>query len=165
MRKKKEIIHIKKKLCTFCAQLLKNQLLQLCDHADLTTFYGNMQKVAAYWFDKARPDALTKQMSDFLLQGTVFGSKENKVSVRQARSGGKLGFLRSRLWWPYDDLKVLYPSLDGRPYLLAFYEFRRWLRLLRPGKIAQSTRELKMNNTLSKEKVYLLDTFMKNVGL
>lgn len=143
----------------------KKLFLKLCDDAKLSVFYHHLQKLISYWFEGKQPDKKTLEISDFLISGSLFGTKENKIAVNQARSGGRFGFLRARLWWPYEDLKIQYPSLEGKRYLLLFYEIRRWLHILRPGKMTESLVELKMNQTIKKEKVDRLNRFMKNVGL
>ncbi len=43
---------------------------------------------------------------------------------------GKGKYIMSRIWLPYDDLKGYYENLDGRRYLLLFYEIRRWFRIV-----------------------------------
>ena len=87
------------------------------------------------------------------------------MSVQQARSGGKLRYACSRIWLPYEKLKTHYPSLDGRPALLPLYEIYRWGRLLFCGGVTRSVTELRINNSIGKERAEEAGRLFSELGL
>lgn len=117
----------------------------------LLTFAGAAEALSEVWFgDKAHTD-LTRRMESFVLRGGVYGTTENRVSVQQIKKGGKLRYALSRIWLPYDKLKVRYPSLEGKPILLPIYEVRRWFDLLFCGGAKRGINELKINSSATRE--------------
>lgn len=143
----------------------EKKLMPLLEQSDLCTFYDSLKKLYRYWFEGETPDDLTQQMAEFILRGALFGTGWNKIAIDQSRKGGKIGFIFDRLWWKYDDLKVQYPSLEGKRYLLPIYEVRRWLRLFKRGKAKKSVQQLKVNYSVNAQTAKQLDAFMKRVGL
>ena len=141
------------------------KLKTLCDESDIFSFYENMLKVCGYLFEDKSPEPLVLQILEFLFSGSVFGARNNLIAVNQNRAGGKNKYFFYRIWWSYDDLKEQYPGLRGKKLLLPFYQVRRWLRLLRPGKIKQYAKELKINSEMNPREVADIAEFIKNVGL
>ena len=120
----------------------RNELLA---NGGLLTFAAESESLSEVWFGVGIHTDTTRQMQYYLLKGGVYGTTENRVSVQQVRKGGKIRYAFSRIWLPYDVLKFLYPSLNGKRILLPFYEVFIWLKLLFCGGVKRGVEELKLN--------------------
>ena len=116
----------------------------------LDVFASTAEKLSEVWFGAAVHDDLTRQVEQFVLNGGVYGTTENRVTLQQAKKGSKIRYAFSRIWLPYDTLKFQYPSLNGKRLLLPIYEVRRWFRLVFRGGAKRSAHELKLNSATSK---------------
>ncbi len=143
----------------------EEELQRLCQQSGIYKFYLQICKLMNYWFADEAPDDLLLQMEAYLMDGTVFGTTKNRVAIEQKRNGGQLGYLFSRLFWSYEDLKELYPSLEGKKHLLLWYQFRRWLRLLNPKKFKTASEHLSIGRSSQREEGEKLFDFLTRVGL
>lgn len=126
----------------------KKRLLNECG---LEQFAEKSEKLSQVWFECAQGDDVTEQMERYLLGGGVYGTTENRVSVQQIKKGGKIRYILSRIWMPYENLKYRYPYLNGRKLLLPFYEARRWRQWLFRGRAKNGVQELKINSAIDKQ--------------
>lgn len=141
------------------------KLRDFCREADLLIFYHNLCRLMDCWFSDLPAQGIIGEMSEFILAGGVFGKLENKLMNERARRDGRIGFIFSRIFWPYRDLAVQYPSLEGKIWLTPLYQVRRWCRLLRFKKLKSSVQQLKLNQNLSEKQVTKLAKLMRDVGL
>lgn len=125
----------------------------LLKEGGLEIFSAACERLSQVWFAHAEADEITEQMEAFLLTGGVYGTLEHIVSIQQIKKGGKFRYAMSRIWLPYDQLVLRYPSLTGRKFLLPFYEVCRWCKLLFGGSARKSAHTLKVNFTTSQEKL------------
>ena len=116
----------------------------------LDVFASTAEKLSEVWFGTAEHDDRTRQVEQFVLNGGVYGTTENRVALQQAKKGSKVRYAFSRIWLPYDVLKFQYPFLNGKRFLLPYYEVRRWLRLLFCGGAKRSAHEMKLNSSITK---------------
>ena len=123
----------------------------LLEEGGLSAFAGASEQLSKVWFGGAGHTALTRQMEAYLLGGGVYGTTSNRVSVQQVKRGGKIRYALSRIWLPYDSLKFHYPSLEGKRFLLPFYEIRRWCKLIFRGGARRGINEMHLNATATKE--------------
>lgn len=97
---------------------------ELCDRAALLDFYESVCRLGDVWFSDAEHDDLTCRMEAFLLNGSLFGSSEQRGAAEAAQYG-RFGFVWRTVFMPYRDLKQLYPALDGKPILTPYYQMCR----------------------------------------
>ncbi len=109
----------------------RNDLLK---KGGLLTFAEQAENLSNVWFNKLEHTALTKQMEDYVLDGGVYGSNKNKLTLQRARRGGKNKYIKSRFFMPYAQLKGQYPRLEKHKWLLPFYQVKRWFRVLKKGR-------------------------------
>ena len=102
---------------------------ELCENAALLTFYEHVCRLSDVWFGNAAHDEATKSIEDFILRGGLFGSKEQRSASNAARHG-RTGFLLNTVFMPYQDLKRIYPALDGKPFLTPYYQMCRLINKL-----------------------------------
>lgn len=117
----------------------------------LLTFAKQAEVLSEAWLGNGEHNEITRRMQDYLLKGGVYGTTKNRISVQQIRKGGKIRYAFSRIWLPYDVLKLNYPSLEGKRWLLPIFEVRRWLKLIFCGGFKRSVNELKLNSSITSE--------------
>lgn len=118
---------------------------ELLEKGGLLVFAQAARKLSRVWFGGEAPDELTESLETFLLHGGVYGSVDNRVALNQSARGGKLGYLRSRVFAPYEKLKRYYPILEKHRWLTPVMQVRRWGMLLRPDVAARTKKELAAN--------------------
>ena len=138
---------------------------QLLDKSRLLTFAQACRGLSRVWFGAEAPDEMALQMEAFLLQGGLYGSADNRVAIQQERKGGRLGYLISRIFVPYERLRRYYPVLEKHPYLMPVMQIRRWFMLLRPDVAKMAKAEIAANSTINKEKAEQMQAFLTRLGL
>lgn len=138
---------------------------KLLSDGKLLDFANASRKLSNVWFETGQTDGLMQQMQTFILCGGVFGSRENKVAVQQKKRGGQLGYLISRIFVPYSQLKRYYPVLDKHRYLFPLMQIRRWFMLINPEVAEMARNEMVVNTNITKEKADEMNTFLQNIGL
>ena len=106
---------------------------QLLEKGGLLTFADAAERISEYWMNLTPLDSeryADSVLKDYVLRGGVYGSDSNKQAVDSLELPGQTGGLIKKLWKPYSQLKYWYPHLNGRRYLLPFYEVKRWILLI-----------------------------------
>lgn len=132
---------------------------------DLLKFTNAVRTLSEVWFYGRKPDQLTTQMQEFLLQGGVYGSADNRVALQQKNKGGRVGYLLSRIFIPYAKLKRYYPILEKNPWLMPLMQIRRWFMLLRPDVAKMAKREISVNSNIDSSKAKDMNNFLNDIGL
>ena len=140
-------------------------LMQMCRECELESFFHAAMRLCAFWFDGAESDLLCEQMQAFVLRGGVYGSVENKVSVRHNQSGSGIRYVLSRIFAPYEMLKYYYPALQKHKWLLPFCQVRRWFRLILKRSFKRSAAELSVGQSISKEQAEATAILLERLGL
>ena len=132
----------------------------------LLTFANTARKLSRVWMECEEHDETCLQMQDFLLQGGVYGTSNNRVAIQQTKRGGQLGYILSRVFVPYSKLKGYYPILEKHAWLMPVMQVRRWFMLATNPTVAKNARnEIKVNQNIDKSKADEMNRFLKNVGL
>ncbi len=138
----------------------------LLSRGGLSTFAKSALHLARVWFSDAEHTDLTQQMERLILGGGVYGNRENYVVIQQSKRGGKFRYAISRIWLPYDDLRFYYPSLNGRRWLLPFYEVKRWCRLIFSKQSRKrSVAELRATSNVTDEDKMFIQAHLKQLEL
>ena len=136
-----------------------------CRQCKIEDFYDNVLYLTEVWFEGKPHTDISLQMEEYVLKCGAYGTLENKVIVAQAKQGNKVKYFISRIFLPYDSLKVLYPVLKKHKYLLPIMQVRRWIGLIFGGKLKRSVRELSINQSVSKAQVSDAKLFLEKIGL
>ena len=133
----------------------------------LYTFAQKAVRLSKYWFCEEKADKTLQEFEKYILNGGVYGTLDNKISVGASRKKGKFRYVLKRLFVPYRSLCLLYPSLKKCPILFPFYQVRRWFRLLKKNgvKVSGAVRELKGVSGVDKEKKERMDKMLQDLGL
>lgn len=140
----------------------RNELLA---QGDLLRFADSARILSEIWLEGKPYDELSGLLQDFILQGSVYGSTDNRVALQQKKTGGRFGYLLSRVFIPYVKLKRYYPILEKHRWLMPFMQVRRWFMLLDPSVAKMAKRELEANKNLSKIEADDMSAFLENIGL
>lgn len=140
----------------------RNALLQ---RGNLLKFANSARKLSRVWFANEEHDFISKQMEDYILDGGVYGNIENRVIVQQQKKGGRIKYIISKIFIPYDEIKFHYPILQKHRWLIPFMEVRRWCKLIFCGHLKRAAKELRYNNNVSSSEVENIKLFLENIGL
>ncbi len=117
------------------------------------------------WFGGKQMDDISLQMQEFLIDGGIYGSTDNRVALQQKKNSGRIGYILSRVFAPYDKLKRYYPVLEKHRWLTPVMQIRRWFMLCNPVVAKRTQRELSANKNLSKKKAEEMNAFLEHIGL
>ncbi len=137
----------------------------LLRQGDLFKFAEEARKLSRVWLENAEHDDVSRQMEKYILRGGVYGTTENRVTIQQQKQGGRLRYIISRMFLPYDVIKFHYPILQKHRWLTPVMEIRRWFKLAFCGYAKRSVRELKQNSKISISEAENIRSFLKNIGL
>ncbi len=135
------------------------------EQGGLAKFAMVAQALSCVWLGDAEHDEITTQMESYILKGGVYGTSENRVAVQQQKKGGKIGYLMSKVFLPYDVIKYHYPMLQKHRWLMPFMQVRRWFKLVFCGHAKRAVREMKYNSSISSNEAEQVKTFLENIGL
>ena len=130
-----------------CSAEKRQALLQ---QGGILQFARGVSRLSEVWMEDGKHDELTRELEEFILQGGVFGNSQNRVSVMQQQTGGRLSYLRSRLFLPMSVLREKFPVLKKYPCLAPVCQVVRWLRTIKEGRGNRAVREIGQNMSINK---------------
>ena len=136
-----------------------------CRQCGLEDFYCHVLYLTEVWFGNKQHTALSRQMAEYILNGGVYGTRENKELINRSKRKNKLKYAVSRIWMPYDILKTTYPIIVKHKWLFPFMQVRRWIAFVFGGKRKQSEQAVKDDGSVSKEQVSAMTEFLNEIGL
>lgn len=131
----------------------------------LLTFAERAEQLSEVWFGNAEHTDITRQMEEYILHGGVYGTMQNRIVVQQQKQGGKLRYLLSRVFLPYDTIKYHYPILQRHRWLTPVMEVRRWFKLIFRGHTGRVLSELKCNQAVSADQADAVKSLLHDIGL
>ena len=138
---------------------------ELLRRGGLEVFERVARELSAFWFGSGELDSLGMRAEAFVLRCGAYGSMSNSILLAKEKTGGKRGYLISRIFMPYDSIKYSYPILQKYRWLLPFCQVARWLKLLSPRRARRAAREVKTSNKLTAGDYNSLKALMLDVGL
>lgn len=137
----------------------------LLSRGGLLTFAECCSTLSRVWLEGAPHTETTLEMEQYLLRGGAYGNVENMVTVNQRKKGGKLKYVLSRLFLPYETLCLLYPVVRKHRFLVPVMQVRRWVAHVFRGRWRRTVRELSVSNTVSREEQDRASRMLQSVGL
>ncbi len=138
---------------------------ELLSRGGLLTFARTAQKLYGVWFDSEGHTDTTKMMESYILYGGVYGTTLNRMMVQQTKRGSKAKFILSRLFLPYEYLKVRYPIIAKHKWLTPFCQAARWTKLFSPQSRRRAKYEFDRSRNMSKEATKQVSAFLEELGL
>ena len=143
----------------------RDKLLQMLDSHGLTKFSSAMFGLVDVWFDGKTANETEMMIQAFILPAGVYGDLNNKISVTRSEGKGKLAYAIQRIFPPRSSLRIAYPVLNRHPRLLPICWVRRWIRLIRAGKLKQVKTEYDINRRLDADKLNHTSELLKRLEL
>lgn len=134
---------------------------KLLEEGRLLKFAERARALSKVWLEEYEADDFSLQLEKFILNGGVFGSAENRVSLNQKKKGGRFGYFMSRVFASKDKLSGYYPILQKHPWLLPFMQVRRWFLIFRPNVARMAKGEMRANKNVEQD----MNEFFEKIGL
>ncbi len=133
----------------------------------LCKLYDVLRVMQKAWFYGGEHDERSKRLSDYILSNGVYGTLESFVATnRLKKKGGTFKYAMKRIFVPYSTLVVRYPKLEGKKWLVPFYQIRRWFDIVFVDKnVKQSLGELKINSKISDEELESIKLMNDDLGI
>lgn len=143
----------------------KEKFLNLIKKSDLDKFYERVVSLCAVWFGDKAADETDKVFEKYIIIAGTYGSDENYATVSKIKKKNGFKYFLSRVFLPYDELKQRYPYLNGKKFLLPFYQVRRWFSSLFKGHAKRRIKELKLTQNVNEERQNKTEKLFKKLGL
>lgn len=143
----------------------KEKRYNLLDKAGIRQFAEAAEQLSEVWFGDSEHTEITEKLERFVLTGGTYGTLENRVAVQQAITGGKISYILSRIFLPFDKLKLTYPNLEKHKYLFPFYQVKRWFRFFSKEKSKESLGEVKSTARITSEQEKATLSLLQSLGI
>lgn len=128
----------------------------------LLTFSRTVSRLAAVWLADGRMDDSLLNLESFILSGNCYGAAANMVAFKQVQTGGRIRFLRWRLFSDRAAMEKRYPVLQKKPWLMPLCQLRRWWEFFTDGRWRGGLHELLHNRKPAREP---MEKLMKELEL
>lgn len=115
----------------------------LLEEAGLKTFFGYAKELMNAWIKGYSMGETALNLQAYILSGGTYGSYDNYIKASVSAKGGKIAYLKKRIFMPIEDMKNLYPNVVKHPWLLNWYRICRLCRALFGGKAKRGISEAK----------------------
>lgn len=122
------------------ASLSSKELADLLRREGLSDIHERLTALQNVWFAGSEPDESTVDFELYLVSGGTYGTLDN--SVRLHSKGGRLKFVRRRVFPPYSHMRRAFPVLKKCPLLLPVFYVWRIVRSAFNGRAAANARSL-----------------------
>ena len=142
----------------------EDKVREMCSSCEILTFYEKSCELADTWFkgkDYTEDSALFEA---YCLEGGVFDFGTN-TGAAKAGDKSPVHYLGKRLFADRDMLEGEYPDLKTKPYLLPYYQVKRWTRLLDPKKRKHALSEIRKVRDTDEQQIEKMNDFLKKLGI
>ena len=138
---------------------------RILEHGGLLKFAEAARELSLVWLAGKEADERSRKLQSFLLHGGAYGSFDNRVALQQKKKGGRVGYVISRAFIPYERLVRYYPVLEKHRWLMPLMQVRRWFMLLRPDVAKMARAEFAANGKMEGSKADAMNDFLYEIGL
>ncbi len=131
----------------------------------LMKFTESARALSKIWLEGGKYDVFLLQFESFILTGGVYGNASNRVALNQSKSGGRFGYILSRMFVSYEMLVRYYPVLEKHRWLMPLMQVRRWLKVFDPRISKMAKRELETNSSIDRSSADEMGRFLTDIGL
>lgn len=135
----------------------------LCQEAGIESFYDAILRLIEVWFGKRPHTVETKRIEQFILNGGLFGDASNKMLISKVSANMSAHWF-SRIFLPYDLLKVKYPILEKYRVLMPVFQLRRWFGKMNVNRMWKLLRKRKKVNCFEETQNLETIELLKSVG-
>lgn len=148
-----------------CDESVKKKRNQLLDNGGLLKFASACEELASAWIEGEELSQDLVLLEGYILNGGVFGSKQNQVVIHQSKSGGRFKYALRRIFMPIDQMQYRYPSLKKHKWLYPFMVIRRCFAVIFKRDTKRIKKELETGKKLSTSQQEQTKNLLKNLGL
>ena len=145
--------------------LESDALKELLRVSRLTDTYDAISRVVGVWFEDRSHDPVTLAMEDYILRGGVYGSRENKASMKASKGEGRVKSFLNLMFLSPKSMAMLYPRMEKYPILYPFYQVKRWFRIFNKTKRAKVKNLTKVRNNVTEEEIRNTSQLLSRLGL
>ena len=98
----------------------EKKLSKILDNLGLFAFYNAMCESYLNWFLLDSETSVSTMMKNYVFYSGMYGGVENQVASERVRKS-KFRYLLSRIFMPYDRLKIRYPIIIKHKILLSIF--------------------------------------------
>ncbi len=142
----------------------ENLYKELLHRGGIDTFERTVSDLCKFWFEDGEETEKTKLLQDLVFSTGIFGEQKSFVAIRRGEKG-IFSYFASRVFASYELLCQTYPSLEGKKYLLPFYQLRRVIDHFRYAGFKHTVNEAKENLTLSSDEGEKMVQLLKEMDL
>ena len=145
-----------------------NVICRDLDRLGLREFADNVVDLTKFWFEKAEDTKpCVRQLGKLILSCGTFGNSGVMVATKEdimAEKPTAFKYLFRRAFPGSDAMKIRYPKLKTKSYLLPFYYVKRlWYSLVHRRKAVRG--EFKSSRNIDYERVRKINKLYKDIGL
>lgn len=138
---------------------------ELLKRGNLYIFLKRCQELSKVWFEGEKHTDLTLKMQEFIVSGGAYGNFENKIIAQQQKKGGKLNYILSKVFIPYDTISRYYPILKKHPFLTPLMHIRRWVKLIFKGIPEETKAEIEYSQNIFDDDAENMKSVLIKLGL
>ena len=112
------------------------------EQGGLQVYAKAMERLAEVWFSGAESDPITQKLEEYVLGCNVYGTVERQALQQQRKLGGRFAYAIHRVFLPYEVMKVWFPILKKKKWLLPVYYVIRGFRVLFRGRVGYAVKEM-----------------------
>ena len=142
----------------------ENIVRSMCRECGILVFYEKCICLVNSWMTGMPVPKDLVILDDYAINGGVFGNRQTVLAARQREHRG-FDYYFSRIFLSRNILENIYPNLKNKPFLIPFYQIRRWFRILNPKKREQVQKEIANVKALSSETIDSFDMLLNSLGL
>lgn len=124
----------------------------LLEKGGLLKFAQASEFLSRVWLEEEPHVQESQWLEDYLLNGGVYGNKENKVVIQQGQTGGRFKYIMSRIFMPVEEMQYRYEVLKKHKWLYPFMIVKRCFEVLFKGDGKRIKKELQTSDRISTEK-------------
>ena len=140
-------------------------LNEMFKRSSVLQFAAVSYRLCDIWFANIPHDELTLEAEEFILRGGVFGTTGNSAAIQRGEGKSKGKQFLKLMFLPSESLKLIYPNLKKHPWLLPFYQVKRWFRVFDRSKRNKIAQRVDANDRISDETVDRVAKLMSDLEL
>lgn len=135
---------------------------EILEKIGLSVFAAKSYEVSAKWFNGEQIE-INPELENYIIEGGIYGTLKQKTELDYAFAGKN--YYRHRLFLPLSRMKIRYRTLEKYPFLLPYYQVKRWFSLLKKKRGRSIKAELEYKNAMPKESAEKLKNLIKELEL
>lgn len=138
---------------------------KLVDESGLSAFESVVSKLCGVWFEAGEHNESTELLQNFIVDGGVYGTRENFAFIQKGRKGSKRKYILSKIFPSYSELKYEFPVLRKYKLLFPVCIVYRWFCFFFKKDKKERVKNFVFVSAASKEKSSEITELLERIGL